>query len=386
MRMLKSILLAVECRRPDDDVVEAAVRLATAFDSQVSLLHVVEQTHPALELYRIQNAEEHLSELTSRLAKRGVTVARSIVRSGSPAHTIINVAQEHDVDVIAIGAGQQSDSELVSMGSIAEAVVSHAPQPVLAIRPGDPQPLFKKILCPVDQSKASSRGLQNAVRLAKALGSEIFVLSVVPDVSWLTAAVETRVLVDARAEYASEWNQEFAQFVAKADLADVSWTCGVRYGIPHEQIVAAARDFGSDLIIMGATGRTGLVQLLLGSTTRRLLRRLPCSLLTVKQHDVLQELFESDRIAIAQLMEEAESLTDAGEFHSAITKYRLVLTRDPFHAAAMGKLIVLLDKVGDTAEAATFRQRLSRLKAGPERSAVIPAASNRDNKEQGEVS
>ena len=40
---------------------------------------------------------------------------------------------------------------------------------------------------------------------------------------------------------------------------------------------------------MGATGRTGLAQILLGSTTRRLLRQLPCSLLTVKQEDVLDE-------------------------------------------------------------------------------------------------
>jgi nucleotide-binding universal stress UspA family protein len=57
----------------------------------------------------------------------------------------------------------------------------------------------------------------------------------------------------------------------------------VRYGVPQEEIAAAAKELGSDLIIMGATGRTGLVQVLLGSTTRRLMRVMPCSLLTVKQ-------------------------------------------------------------------------------------------------------
>ena len=60
----------------------------------------------------------------------------------------------------------------------------------------------RQILCPVDQSSTSARGLRNAVRLAKIFGSEILVLSVVPEVSWLTAAVETGELADVKAEYA----------------------------------------------------------------------------------------------------------------------------------------------------------------------------------------
>jgi nucleotide-binding universal stress UspA family protein len=47
MRMLQSILLAVECRQVDDAAVDAAVRLARTFGSQLTLLHVVEATHPA---------------------------------------------------------------------------------------------------------------------------------------------------------------------------------------------------------------------------------------------------------------------------------------------------------------------------------------------------
>ena len=57
MRILQSILLAVECRRVDDAAVDAAVRLATTFGSQLTLLHVVEATHPAIQLYRMQDAE-----------------------------------------------------------------------------------------------------------------------------------------------------------------------------------------------------------------------------------------------------------------------------------------------------------------------------------------
>lgn len=289
MRMLQSILLAVECRHVDDAAVNTAVRLATAFGSQLTLLNVVEATHPAIHLYRMQDAESHLRKLSNRLAEMQVTVAQSLVKSGTPAQTIIDVAKEQNADLIVIGAGDQPDSAAFTLGPIAEAVTGHASQPVLAVRPGEPELNFRKILCPVDQSSTSLRGLRNAVRLAKALGSELFVLSVIPEVSWLTAAVETGVLTDARIEHASEWTQEFEEFVQKVDFSGVTWKSQVRYGVPHEQIVAAAKEHGSDLIVVGATGRTGLVQVLLGSTTRRLLRGLPCSLLTVKQDDVLEE-------------------------------------------------------------------------------------------------
>lgn len=59
--------------------------------------------------------------------------------------------------------------------------------------------------------------------------------------------------------------------------------------------------------MMGATGRTGLLQVLVGSTTRRLLRALPCSLLKVKQEDVVEKLFEADLRKIVSLMSEGRT-------------------------------------------------------------------------------
>lgn len=366
MRMLQSILLATDCRPACDDALNAVAQLATVFGSQVSLLHVVEQTHPALQLYRQEGATQYLANVSTRLAQKQVTVAQSSVRLGSPAHTIVSVAEEQNVDLIVIGAGERKQPDSFSIGPIAEAVITHALQPVLAVRPGEPRTQFKRILCPVDQSRTSARGLQNAARLAKAIGGEITVLSVIPDVSWLTAAVETGVLVDARAEHASEWVQEFERFVEKADLSGVAWKSEVRYGVPHEQILAAAHEHGSDLIIMGATGRTGLVQVLLGSTTRRLLRGLPCSLLTVKQEDVLEELLESDIRVIARLMTDARACSDAGTFQSAIAMYREVLSRDPFHVAATERLVATHEVVGQTVEADRYRRRLTRLRQAAE--------------------
>jgi universal stress protein E len=361
MRMLQSILLAVECRQADDAAVDAAVRLARTFGSQLTLLHVVEATHPAIQLYRMQDAGSFLEKLKLRLAELQVPVVRSVVKLGTPAQTIVEIAQEVNADLIVIGAGERRNPAVFTLGPIAETVIAHAPQPVLAIRPGDPEPSFSRILCPVDQSRTSLRGLQNAVRLAKAIGGELSVLSVVPEVSWLTAAAETGVLTNAKVEHASEWIQEFDQFIQRIDVSGVSWKSEVRFGVPHEQIAVAAEELGSDLIVMGATGRTGLVQVLLGSTTRRLLRVLPCSLLTVKQDDVLEELFEWDLAGISRMMTEAKLLSATESHRPAIRLYRQVLVRDPFHREAMHELTVLLEAIGETEEAARYRNRLARL-------------------------
>lgn len=228
------------------------------------------------------------------LAKQQVTVAQSSTKLGSPTNKIVEVAQEWNVDLIVMGAGETKHPDGFVIGPIAEAVITHATQPVLAVRPGDPPLQFQRILCPVDQSSTSARGLRNAVRFAKVFGGEVIVLSVVPEVSWLTAAAETGDLANAKAEYASEWVREFGRFLASVDVSGIGWKREVRHGTPHGQIVAAAKDHNADLIVMGATGRTGLLRVLLGSTTRRLLRSLPCSLLTVKQEDVLEEMVESD--------------------------------------------------------------------------------------------
>ena len=117
-----------------------------------------------------------------------------------------------------------------------------------------------------------------------------------------------------------------------------------------------------------------------------MLRDLPCSLLTVKQDDVLEELFESDLVGISQLVTEARSLSDTKSLLPAIILYRQVLSRDPFHVEAMPELVVLLDTIGESEEAAKYRQRLARLESLRRRSADSPDDSNSNNKSEGDVS
>jgi universal stress protein E len=359
MQKIQSILFATDFGSSSDDALNATAKIATAFDSQVSVLHVME---PFLK-GDVAGMWEHLTQslmnpVKRRLEMQGVAIAHCHIRIGSIANSIVSESVERDVDLIVLGAGDKKTLGGYSLGPIAESVVTHASQPVLMVPPGNSSLAFKKILCPVDHSSTSARGLRNAVCFAKIFGSEIVVLSVVPEVNWIAAAVQTGELTGIKEQYAKEWVQEFDQFMTGIDLSDVSWVKEVRHGIPHEQIVAAANEFGSDLIIMGASGRTGLLRVLLGSTTKRLLRELPCSLLTVKQDDLLDATFENDVRDIGANLQEAQVLLSSGNSVAAIVKYRLVLTLNPFHLAALEGLASAHAKLGETADAKRYTRRL----------------------------
>ena len=55
----------------------------------------------------------------------------------------------------------------------------------------------------------------------------------------------------------------------------------LRFGHPWEQILAAVKDLGVDLIVMGTHGRRGLSRALLGSVAEKVVRLSPVPVLTV---------------------------------------------------------------------------------------------------------
>lgn len=364
MRMLQSILFATDFRPASQDAIHVVAPLVTAFGSRVSVIHVLESSSQdaAAHLFHRQLGDQLLQGTLQRFAEHELAVAKSWMKSGPVADTILHAAQDMDADLIVMGAGELSTQGTFGVGPVAQAVMEQAVQPVLSVRPSSSSVTWKTILCPLDHSEVSYRGLGNGIRLAKVLGSKLIVLSVIPDVNWLTAAVEAGGITDVRAAHEQHWRDEFETFLDGVDFEGISHAREVRAGIPHVQIVAAAREHQADLLIMGATGRTALARMLLGSTTRRVLRALPCSLLTVKQQDVVQALFEADLRTIELLLAEARALRGAGSRELAASKLRQILMRDPFHVEAVECLAVLEDELGHPHEAKTYHRRASQLR------------------------
>ncbi len=134
--------------------------------------------------------------------------------------------------------------------------------------------MFKQILLPVDGSDVSMRAADTGIALAAKLGAAVHGLNVVAPVSSLAWIADIIVSdVDALTVQATAQAQEYlAQVQAKAETAGVACTTSyVTSARPHEAILAAARDHGCDLIVMGTHGWRGADRLLLGSETHRVI-------------------------------------------------------------------------------------------------------------------
>jgi universal stress protein E len=158
--------------------------------------------------------------------------------------------------------------------------------------PAEPGVYFKEIksiLCPVDFSDASRRALANAVQLACTFLAELVVLTVIESLSYYYPYMQISD-EEFQTNYEAKQQEEFERFLHAIDFSRVSWKRLIRVGRPHQQILMFARETRSDLLVMGSVGRTGLPRVLMGSVAQKVIREIPCSVITVKNKDGSPEL------------------------------------------------------------------------------------------------
>ena len=367
MKNLRSILFATDFRPASRAVVGVAYRLASSFGSHVTLLHVLEPpplARPALLQLNREHAAEQLRELAGQLTSQRVVLDETAIAVGHPVDVITRKADEIGAEMILIGAGERNQLDHFALGPNAGAIMQHTTKPVLAVRPGEPAAQFRRILCPVDMSPASTRGLLNAIRLTRTFGGHLLILTVVPSPNWFELVVEAKSMAEAKAEHDRDWRASFNQFLLTAPLGDVSWAKETRTGTPPQEIIAAAATHQSDLIVMGSTGRTGLARVLMGSVTRRVIQQLPCSLLTVKPDEVTDETFTSDMNTIRILYAEGRELLGAKSYDAALARFNQVLAHDPYHALALKGRADAFEQLGHKQDAERSRRRASVIDEG----------------------
>jgi tetratricopeptide (TPR) repeat protein len=186
----------------------------------------------------------------------------------------------------------------------------------------------------------------------------VHVLTVVPELTGLAATLKMGPTAQAVAEHKDRWRHDFEQFLTGFKTDGVVLTREIRHGIPHEEIAASAAEHNADVIVMGTNGRTGLARLLMGSVARRVLRRMPCSLWTVKKLELAQEQqFAQDLQHIRLLMAEGRAFLESGQFRPALAKFRQVSQRNPLHAEALQGQAAAYEGLGQHEEARVFRSR-----------------------------
>ena len=142
-----------------------------------------------------------------------------------------------------------------------------------------PSKRIKKILVPLDGSKYSMEGLQEAILLAKQFGAKITGLCVIP----LTPPVAMPGLQTPFKSYMTDGAAKFMAEATKIASRDgVGFQGKLIYGEASTEIAKFASDKKFDLVVIGSRGRSELKQLFLGSISNAVVHRSQVPVLVIK--------------------------------------------------------------------------------------------------------
>ncbi|MBI4493608.1 MAG: universal stress protein [Chloroflexi bacterium] len=134
---------------------------------------------------------------------------------------------------------------------------------------------IRRILLGYDGSESARRAAEVAGELARALGAAVTVLEVgqaiIPTGQGVLPAIEE----EPHRALAEEGRRLVAERGAAAEAA-------FRWGDPASEIVAASRELGADLIVVGHGRKRRLQAFVLGSVAQAIVERAACPVLVAR--------------------------------------------------------------------------------------------------------
>lgn len=278
--MFKSILLAVDGSIYTDSVLQSGVALAKAVDAKIRVITVLDirvfewisavgsdgfvpmvssgtyqvESQKLLE----EKCDKVLHKCSDILNKENVKF-KTEKFAGAPAQIICEQARLADLLILGRrGEFARWDSKMV--GATIDTVSRHCNKPILmALQQYKP---IMRILVAYDGSSNSNRALQYAGYLGAGLKVPITVISVNNDES-------------LGRHYCEEAENYLKSYEAQV-------TTVVKSGNPDKEIPQYSKEFGADLLIIGAYGHSRIREAILGSTTQHILRLSTAAVLMIK--------------------------------------------------------------------------------------------------------
>ncbi|MBT4863841.1 MAG: universal stress protein [Planctomycetaceae bacterium] len=140
---------------------------------------------------------------------------------------------------------------------------------------------LKNILLPTDFSETSLTATRYAIELAKRFSATLHLLHVIEDPGVYIAAFDSFPL-PSPVEFETYAEERLENWVLPDDAAGLDIQRRWVHGVPFTQIIRDSRENDIDLIVLGTHGRSVISQLLLGSVAEKVVRKAPCSVLTVR--------------------------------------------------------------------------------------------------------
>lgn len=142
---------------------------------------------------------------------------------------------------------------------------------------------LRHILDPVDFSPPSLSAVRFAREWAARFRADVCLPHVIePMNSAMAFGAELATAPLFPPDYRKNIRTQLEKLAQNRSARSVKISMQIREGVPHDEIVNAARRMKADLIIIATHGHTGLIRALLGSTAERVVRHATCPVLTFR--------------------------------------------------------------------------------------------------------
>ena len=299
MRMeIKKIICATDFSDLSNHAVHYGVLLAKEFKAKLYICHVIDISSATMygeATFAFESQLIHMEEYANERLKRimsGYDVDwEPLVATGSASDEVARMTEEYGVDIVVSATRGRSGLKRLILGSVTEHLMRILHCPLLTIKGAEQDPAlskgdgvkFKKILVGCDFSSDSNLAFQYSLSLAQEFQSELHLVHVVEP----PAYKDLPKSVDAEREVIRKnlHKQMKEKLEALVPVEAANWCrpkTTLLAGDPHEELAKYADIQNIDLIVLGVTGHGLVESLFVGSTTERIIRKVPCAVLSVR--------------------------------------------------------------------------------------------------------
>jgi nucleotide-binding universal stress UspA family protein len=279
------LLLATDLSPRSDRALDRAVQLAREWQAGLLVVTVMETSArpdplavPVWPPFPDEATREHrVRQQLARDAGNLAVPADLRVLRGDAAPAIADAAAAEACGLILTGVARNEPFGRIFVGSTVEQLARIATMPVLVVRQR-PRGRYRRVLVATDFSEPSRHALLRALALfpdrrivlyhAHALPNDITSTQARIRASRQVAAGEAAAFLDATGLDAA--TRQRIRVVVEPEAPEIGLS---RYVMDHD----------IELVVHGTHGRTGLMQVLIGSVATQLLRWTPCDTLLVRQ-------------------------------------------------------------------------------------------------------
>lgn len=292
MKKLHHVIAAIDFTASCRNALREAVQRASLDGAAITAVHVmdeflVHELKSALSTDQATIRAEWLERLKKFVDETEAGAAvNAEVRIGNPFAELVEACRAHSADLLVMGA-KGSRNEPHRIGVIAAKCVRKAPVDVLVVRE-DAQGPFKQIVACVDFSENSAKAVQCALHIAQQDGGSLDCLHVFQSALAMSldyGGFAPSMPATYDPEALATWRKDLEAFLAPLirDAGDVKVSQHVKELVNiREAILDHVNEVHATLVVLGTNGKTGLREMLIGTTAEKIVQHAPCSILAVK--------------------------------------------------------------------------------------------------------